>query len=228
MKRYLGILVLAIGLLGSGHLASAQGLLGLGASGLTGLPDTTHFGDTIKNMQVWIVNRGILPLSNVLVDVLASPNQGLPIQLGQLDLTLGLLAPGDSVQVPLDDYTVTTQNSNSGSNVILIWPTAPGTQPEDSAGGTYWVDAITGTVEAQAKKIQLYPNPGNGIFHFQAPFPLVGCLMEVYACDGKMVSQGHLNSTGILDLSGLQEGLYFYQVAYQNQRKGGKIFIDKN
>lgn len=230
MKGYAKILVLMLGLLCSGGLAKSQGLLSLGASGLTGFPDTTYFGDTIENLQVWVVNRGILPLTNVLVQVLGSSNQGLPIQLGTLDLTLGILAPGDSMQVPMDDYTVSTQNSSPGSNVVVVWPTAPGTEPEDSAVGGYYIDPLTSIAGRQTPQaVTVYPNPGTGILHFQGDAMLAGCLVKVHAVDGVAVAHHRLGAAQTLDLTGLPSGMYFYRIDFGNgSYKGGKFLINRD
>jgi len=143
------------------------------------------------------------------------------------------LAPGDSVQVPLDDYTVTPQNSGGGSNVIVIWPTAPGTQPEDSAGGTYWVDEIVGLNEIlpPSQSSSLYPNPGSGIFQIRKSpdMPLEGSTLRVYQPNGQFVTSREINLAGVLDLNELPEGLYFYRILFKDQLADtGRILVKRN
>jgi hypothetical protein len=233
MKKHLKTLLLGIGMTIAVQQTSAQGLLGIGASSLTGLPDTARYGDTIRDMKVWVVNRGVLPLTNVLVQIMASPNQDAPFLLGVLDLTQGLLiAPGDSVQVPMDDYTVSPQNSNGGSNVIVIWPTAPGTQPDDSAGGSYWVEEITAMDEnlSSSHSAMLYPNPGSGIFYLKlAGETWEDGVVQLYHPNGQLVAMRSVNHGGMLDVNDLPEGLYLYQILQKGfHADAGKLLIQRN
>jgi hypothetical protein len=232
MKKHLKTMVLGIlAIMFSQHI-SAQGLLGIGASSLTGLPDTARYGDTLRNINVWVVNRSVIPLTGILVQIMASPNQDTPFQLGLLDLTQGLLiAPGDSVQVPMDDYTVSPQNSNGGSNVIVIWPTAPGTQPDDSAGGTYWVEESLAAADlASATSLLPYPNPGSGVFRLKhTQESLEGGTVRLYQSSGQLVAMRSLDASGLLDFTDMPEGLYAYRIELKGlQADSGKLLIQRN
>jgi len=195
---------------------SAQGVLGIGSSGVIGLPDTTYYGDTLDNMSVWLVNQGPSLVTGILVELQAAPNLlGVPIPIGSLDLLLTILGPGDSISVPLDYFVVSPQNSNNGSNIMVIWPTAPGITPGDSTDDTYWVGGATGISGNAAPEpaISFFPNPSKGLFQVQLPAQ-VGHHAEisVFQVDGKLLEQRTIETFDFLDLSHLQDGLYFYEV----------------
>lgn len=204
----------------------------MGALGIQGLPDTTHFGDTIRNMHVWVVNTGNSAVSGLVVQVMAAPNlTGNPFSIGTLDLTLGLMQPGDSAEVPLDYFVVSPQNSNNGSNVMVIWPTAPGTPPQDTAHGDYWVEPITATQPRQSAEasISIYPNPTVGPFRLQRDHPATAAeTLEVYAADGLLVDRRRLTTGSEIDLGFLPSGLYRLGVTNaKGELWSGKLLIQK-
>jgi hypothetical protein len=231
MKKLKMLLVLVTICGGLLPLAPAQGLLGLGSAGLAGLPDTARYGDTFQNLHVWVVNRGILPLTNVLVQIMAAPNQGPAVQLGTLDLTLGILNPGDSMQVPMDDYTVTPQNSAQGSNVIVVWPIAPGTQPEDSATDDYWVEEVLSVQESSLlhSRPQIYPNPATTIcFVSELGNWQPGQLLHLYLPTGESMGSYSIPPSGAVDISHLQPRLYLYRLEGNSANAGsGRLLIQQ-
>lgn len=169
MKNSLRVQILAvflvIAILSPAAKVRAQGILGIGSLGIIGLPDTTHYGDTIEGMGVWLQNQGLIPYTASFVTFLADPNNlGLATTIGTLNLPGLLMLPGDSVFVPLDAYVVSPQNSNSGSNIMVIWPTSIGTQPGDSAHGDYFVDSPTIVDDPRpvASSMQVYVSPDHG------------------------------------------------------------------
>lgn len=232
MKKWKKILVLATVCWGLFPLVHSQGLIGLGTTGLTGVPDTARIGDTFQNLQVWVVNRGILPLSNVIVQIMAAPQQGPQLQLGTLDLTLGILNPGDSLQVPMNDYTVTPQNSSQGgSNVIVVWPMAPGTQPEDSARDEYWVEEALSVQESSLLQAgpKIYPNPATTTCYVSQPGNWQpGQLLYLYLPTGESMGTYSISPGGAVDISHLQPRLYLYRLEGNSAIVGsGRLLIQR-
>lgn len=224
MKTTRYTILMLLVLLGTLTSARAQGILGIGTSGISGLPDTTHFGDTIRNMQVWVVNRGNTIVSGLTVQLLASPNlTGNPLQIGTLDLTLGLLQPGDSASVPLDYFVVSPSNSNNGSNVMVIWPTAPGTTPGDSAHQDYWVDGPTGSPKPaiETTGFRLFPNPCFSTFQIMLPTPAAATI-SLFAADGTVALRRSVHDLEVLEVSQLPRGIYLCRLEV-----GGKMLATK-
>lgn len=216
MKNYRAFLLLC--LLGFSSFATqAQGLLGIGATGISGFPATSQFGDTIQNLSVWLVNKGVTPIGSLSVALISQTNStGLPFQLGTLDLTAGIIQPGDSTQVPLDYFVVTPQNSNQGSNIMVIWPTAPGTTPSDSAETDYEVDGpteISAALDSFSDQMQIWPNPTNGILHLHVDqIKLKNSKVSVYDAFGKQIFESPLQYDQIIDLNRYPSGVYTLKV----------------
>lgn len=223
------VLVAMLGL--SGAAAPAQSILGMGSSGVIGLPDTTHYGDTISGMSVWVVNRGLLPVAGLLVTLNGLTNTlSNPIQLGTLDLTLGLLAAGDSTQVPLDYFVVTPQNSNNGANIMVIWPTAPGSSTGDSTDGPYWVDGSTFLhPAARSQEVRVYPNPATDELHLDLPSDL-GESIELVLTDlqGREVLHARVSPGHKINLPSFPGGILLYQVIADGKPVwSGKLRIEE-
>lgn len=171
---------------------SAQSTLSIGTGGVLGLPDTVAFGDTVQGMSVFVINDGPLPVAGVLLDIIADPNNaGAPFNLGNLMIpTVSPLNPGDSVVVPLDMFIVTPSNSNQGSNVMVVWPSTPATQPGDTAETGYYVDPISSIAEGPQQRLdlQVYPNPTADMLRIRLNDPAVR-IREVQIADavGRLV-----------------------------------------
>lgn len=213
-----------------GLSSPAQTVLGIGSPGIVGLPDTTHFGDTLSGMSVWVVNRGILPVANLLVTLNGlTTTLSNPVQLGTLDLTAGILAPGDSTQVPLDYFVVSPQNSNNGANIMVIWPTAPGSSTGDSTDGPYWVDGTTYVNPAAGRQeVHLYPNPATEQLHLDLPSGMEG-KVELILTDlqGRQVLRADVTPGHTLDLPSCASGLLIYKVLSDGlQVHTGKLRVE--
>lgn len=204
----------------SAPLAKAQGILGIGSSGISGLPTTAQFGDTLNNLGLYLVNRGNIPVGSLFVNLVSQTNQsGSPFTIGTLDLTGGILQPGDSTYVPLDAFVVTPQNSNSGSNVMVIWPTAPGTQPGDSATGEYEVDGPTAISSSviEDEEIAIWPNPSNGQFQLLTTnSSLKACSLVIYDQTGRIILQSKFESGLSIQLPQRKAGIYFLALEHKN------------
>jgi hypothetical protein len=212
-SSHLLVALLATVLFATAPAARSQGILGIGGSGIIGLPDTTHFGDTIPSMGVWLKNEGFLIYTAGLVTFLADPNNaGSPINIGLLNLTGLLLLPGDSVMVSMDPFIVTPQNSNTGSNIMVIWPTTPGSQPGDSGIGGYYVDApmLAEQQQPPAAALQLAVDPEGGqakVYIRQAD--LVGGSLRLVDLQGSQLQQVVVDQPEIvLSMRGLAAGIY--------------------
>lgn len=213
-----------------GLSSPAQTVLGLGSPGIIGLPDTTHFGDTLTGMSVWVVNRGLLPVANLLVTLNGlTSTLSNPVQLGTLDLTGGILVPGDSTQVPLDYFVVSPQNSNNGANIMVIWPTAPGSSTGDTTEGPYWVDGTTYIRPAASRQaVHVYPNPATEQLHLDLPSGM-DCKVELILTDlqGREVLHAQVSPGRTLDLPACTTGLLMYQVLMDGQQvQSGKLRLE--
>lgn len=213
-----------------GLSSPAQSVLGIGSPGIIGLPDTTHFGDTINGMSVWVVNRGALPVANLLVTLNGlTSTLSNPIQLGTLDLTGGILAPGDSTEVPLDYFVVSPQNSNNGANIMVIWPTAPGSSTGDSTDGPYWVDGTTLVQPSVGREeVRVYPNPATEHLNLDLPAGMDG-KVEVILTDleGRQVLRAEVTPGHNLDLPSCTSGMLIYRVMSDgHQIHAGKLRVE--
>lgn len=189
-----------------------QILLSLVDQGIVGFPDTVHYGDTIKNLAVKVTNNGILPLVTTLIDVDAFfQNTGLVSTLASINLPLGLIGPGDTVEVPLDPVIITPQNSSQGANIMVIWPESPGT-PRDSTSETYYVDPTTATTPRLASLgIRIYPQPAADILYFdQGPADTRQLRLRIYDIQGRQLSAYDHLPTSVSTL-GWNPGIYFVQ-----------------
>lgn len=189
-----------------------QILLSLVDQGIVGFPDTVHYGDTIKNLAVKVTNNGILPLTTALIDIDAFfQNTGVVGTLASFSLPLGLIGPGDTVEVPLDPVVITPQNSSQGANIMVIWPESPGT-PRDSTSESYYVDPITATQASPASShIRIYPQPASDVIYFDAGQTGAQPMrLRIYDLQGRQVSaHDHLPTS--ISTSGWTPGIYFVQ-----------------
>ena len=224
MKRYRTFLLLSLFCL-SAFSIQAQGLLGIGSTGITGFPATSQFGDTIQNLGLWVVNKGLTPVANLNIAFLSQTNStGTPFQIGDLDLTSGVIQPGDSLYVPLDYFIVTPQNSNQGSNVMVIWPTSPGTTPSDSAETDYEVDGATAAVDAgdsYVNPIQIWPNPCSGSLNLHTDQAnLKGSRVRISDIQGRLITEVPLQFDHVFDFTKTGPGIFLLQI----EKPNGTIF----
>ena len=86
-----------------------------------------------------------------------------------------------------------------------------------------WVDYITfpatatimdvNTVVATNSEVQIYPNPGSGVFWFDCPEPKTFDAVKLYQLDGKLVySRGEWHAKEKLDISFLKKGVYVIEL----------------
>lgn len=197
-------------------LGFGQSILRISPAGISGLPDTVRYGDTLKNMAVTVLNDGPLPVAGQLLDVQSQFNGGLVASLGNLLIpTATPLLPGDSLVVPLDAFVVSPQNSNNGSNIVVVWPASPTTQPGDSAEDTYYVDDVVAIQEAEYRNLGLtvYPNPASDqisvTVNGMSPSPMA---IELRTIEGKLVYAQQSISNHQIDLSQLPVGMYLLRV----------------
>ncbi len=213
MRRfYISLLSLLLLLGAQVGQVKGQILLSLVDQGVVGFPDTVHYGDTIKNLAVKVTNNGILPLVTTLIDVDAFfQNTGLVSTLASVSLPLGLIGPGDTVEVPLDPVIITPQNSSQGANIMVIWPESPGT-PRDSTSETYYVDPTTATTPRLALNgIGVYPQPAADMIYFDpGQTGLQPLRLRIYDIQGRQLSAyDHLPTS--VSTMGWNPGIYFVQ-----------------
>jgi photosystem II stability/assembly factor-like uncharacterized protein len=84
--------------------------------------------------------------------------------------------------------------------------------------------AITGisSLETKSKEVEIYPNPGNGIFHLNYPEASKGNL-EVYNLIGEKLKQEKVSND--LDLSAYPKGVYFVKISTENKTITQKIVL---
>jgi uncharacterized repeat protein (TIGR01451 family) len=85
---------------------------------------------------------------------------------------------------------------------------------------------------AQWVSFNTAPNPTNGITHFQLPESFIGSNIHISVINttgktlwGKVIANENINQ---VDLSGLQDGLYFIVVELENKKFIGKVLLVKN
>jgi hypothetical protein len=145
-------------------------------------------------MSVWVRNDGNLPTSNLLITVnslINGINQGQI--LGSLNMASSLL-PGDSVVIPLNSFFVSTQNSNNGANVVVVWPASPGSEQGDSLEDDYYVDGTVSIFGPYDKVpgFEIYPSPAKDVLNLKFNRPVVG-ILRLYDLHGKVLYEGETN-----------------------------------
>lgn len=230
LRTYLYAVLLLSGISWSALPAQLTGVKIVGNE-IAGLPDTVNYGDTLKNLSVDLTNTGTLPLVSQLIGVTGQTNgTGLPFLLGSLNIPLTLpFNPGDTITVPLDHFVVSPQRSRQGSNVIVVWPTGDGVQPEDTLEDTYYVNDTTVSASDPAAfaalGLELYPNPVDDRLFIrmtgdQRPWKEASIL----DLSGRPVFRQQGFGDGI-PVSGLAEGLYILRIVDDRGRAGTARFI---
>lgn len=203
----------------------AQPVLSVAGTEVIGMPDTVQYGDSLKNMAVWVRNDGNLPTSNLLITVNSLINGTSQGQiLGTLTMASGLL-PGDSVVIPLNSFFVSPQNSNNGANVVVVWPASPGSEQGDSLEDEYYVDGVTALVGAMEEEplISIYPNPAKDFLLLKTLRPIDGAL-RIFNMHGQVLYEGDTSQNRI-DLKLLTPGSYILEIEEHDGPAIRKRFI---
>jgi len=122
-----------------------------------------------------------------------------------------------------NDQNPTITPSVSGTYIVTITNTALGCY--DTASVYIEVTPSSGLTEAQKGKTHLYPNPSNGFFtiaHFEEAQLEK---LEVYEMSGKMLLCSDARET--IDLTGLNNGIYFVKLIGKTENLTQKIVIRK-
>jgi hypothetical protein len=113
----------------------------------------------------------------------------------------------------------------AGPQTITYTYTDPNTTCSGSASQMIVVTACTGISEANENGIRLYPNPTNGVLHIETGSAIA--TVEVYNALGELVvSQALSNGASQVDLSGLENGIYFVRVSTANGNYLAKAVLD--
>lgn len=218
--RYNYLIVLLFAWMSFAPLASkGQFLLGLADQEIVGFPDTVRFGDTIQGLTARVKNKGILPLVGTLVNVNVLFQGGL-VQgvLGTLTSPL-LFLPGDVMNIPLNPWVVNTQNSRSGANIMVIWPSAV-VAPGEPTEQPYYVrdnGSRVSITEPYSASLDVYPNPVQDILYVSLPEELRGTetISSLFNLMGEEVlrKQGNIEQLHVADLP---RGIYILKVSAPN------------
>jgi hypothetical protein len=96
---------------------------------------------------------------------------------------------------------------------------------------TFLIDDITTTAfpasvrKADPVTINVYPNPGNGVFMLEGMAP-GKALAKVYDLNGRLVRNAEVNNSRI-DLNGMQAGCYLLQVETEGELFSGRLIISE-
>ena len=119
----------------------------------------------------------------------------------------------------------------SFSAIEVVMTTAPATQIADGASTDQEVRSEEVLAEVQIPSLQLYPNPASGAYVYVSFSKRIETLnVRLTSLDGRTMDQqveeglnGHLK----IDVSGLQNGIYFLEVVTQEHIFLEKILIQK-
>lgn len=98
-----------------------------------------------------------------------------------------------------------------------------------ATGGIYkWTGASIGISSInEVSEMNIYPNPGNGIFTIKFPSTLTNSLVSIFDAKGKLVSEVKQNDMSeIIDISSQSHGIYFVKIQNDNEIITKKIIIE--
>ena len=206
-----------------------QAQLRIDPGSIANLPDTVQFGDTLNNLSVQVVNDGLLPVANLLLEIRGGTNSLTNITTLGDTLLSGpvVINPGDSITIPLDQFIVSPQNSNNGSNVIIVWPATPN-ENGDTIEDEYEVEETTTSLfEALATRseLQIWPNPVKDELHFSTGDPATA-IREIRVMDlqGRIVLAPS-GSPRALNTSALMPGMYLIEAEDRKGQRYSKRFM---
>jgi len=78
------------------------------------------------------------------------------------------------------------------------------------------IAGVLSAFESEADNLKVYPNPANDILILAEVLP-PGSVLELYDINGRLILQNP-NSTGMIDLSQVEEGMYFLRLLGDSQR----------
>lgn len=155
---------LGLGLHGSAQLSVDQ------TTGIVGLPDSANMGDTL-NLSYKVINKGPLPLVNTPILSWMSVNGNL-IATPVDSSFVSNFAVGDTIVVPINSFIVSPQNNNNGgANVVVVWPTAPGGNTDDTLRDTMHVDQPNSSAPIVEDILQAFPNPFDNLLRIKYEGP---------------------------------------------------------
>ena len=208
---------------------SLQAQLRIDPGSIANLPDTVQFGDTLNNLSVNVVNDGLLPVANLLLEIKGGVNSLSNIITFGDTLLAGpvVINPGDSITIPLDQFIVSPQNSNNGSNVIIVWPATPN-ESGDTIEDEYEVEETTTSLfEALAARAELkiWPNPVQDELHYSTGDPATP-IREIRVMDlqGRII-MAFDGSPRSVNTSSLITGMYLVEAVDRKGRRYTKRFM---
>ncbi len=83
----------------------------------------------------------------------------------------------------------------------------------------------TGLKDVETNKaLMIYPNPSSGLFHLKSDQALENAYYEIFNAKGQLISNGKLNSQGIIDLGKPEKGMYY--LSFKDLNIQTKLLID--
>ncbi len=145
-----------------------------------------------------------------------------------------MMSSEDASAQPVSDSISIPQDALPGSTrlrVVMKWMGFGSSEPAACATVVYGEtedycitiadSVVTSTTNQNFTRFAVYPNPGNGIFHFD--YDLISgkgnnnVILRVFDISGKQVRQTLFNGPrNTLDIQGLEDGMYFYHMAAAN------------
>lgn len=207
------------------EFANLPDTLGIG-NAAPGLPPAIFFGDT-SDFTVDIVNKGTSYIESSFDVIMAIEylDDADSLQLlGTDTVTISgqqaILAPGESISVPIQEIFQTTQY-RPGGNVVVIWPSAPQVTTKDSLKQAIIVDYPTG-IDAHPGKIPepelvVYPNPASDRIFFRLEGKLIVAeQVRILDVSGRLIQQEQ--QTNSVALESLQRGTYILEIFLPDNR----------
>lgn len=108
----------------------------------------------------------------------------------------------------------------------VVWPSPSITEPVELSNAT------ASEKEQNTTKTNIYPNPSKGVFYLTIDTEFTGndISIEIADVSGKTVRTSKLKTQDArqVDLTGLNDGLYFVKLAVGNKITVRKVVIDRN
>jgi hypothetical protein len=166
----------------------------------------------------------------IMVTINADPavtlNLPVAICLDDAPLTLTGGAPaGGTYSGPGVTGTMFDPAVGAGAQTITYSYTDPNTGCSGTATTTITVNACTGVSEEDENAIGVFPNPTNGVFTIATT---ENATVEVFNTIGELVVYQQMNSgTTQMDLSGMENGIYFVRVSTASGSYLEKVVLQK-
>jgi hypothetical protein len=195
----------------------AQAVLGIGKTGVDGIPDSIVFGKVIR-ANYYIKNIGNQPYTGPLFTNWKTTKTTRE----KVDTTkVNNFSPGDSVLI---DFNLESSQVafNNGSNIIVIWPTGTSIPTADSAFKPIYITNVSGIYENKNElvRVSIFPNPANNLLNIDVAQESIGIQsVNIANIEGRVILSV-TNNFKNPDVSDLSPGVYFITVRLNDGRIG--------